>query len=286
MNRLKSMFIGIYPMLAMGIAGYAIYRMTQHGFDPGWFGATLTTMPMLMFFGRVMIFKNSARTSPHFPVITLAATAGLGLTIANFVQSAMTQPESMVAAATGFISYIIYNFWYSMLGRGRNPLLQPGKTLPAFNAIDASGKHFTSDSLSGKPTLLIFFRGNWCPLCMAQIKEIAAQYRELARHGVTVALISPQPEKNTQALAAKFDVPLLFLTDRENKAARVLGIEVKNGLPTGMEMLGYDKDTVLPTVIVTDAAGRILYSDETDNYRIRPEPEEYIKVLKAHLQSV
>jgi len=280
------MFIGIYPMLAMGIAGYGIYRMTQYGFDMGWLGATLTTMPVMVFIGRIMMFKNTARTSAHFPMITLAAIVGLGLAIADFFHSSMAQAEALIAAISGFVTYMAYNFWFSKLGRSRNPQLQQGSALPSFSAIDASGEEFTSDSLIGKPAVLIFFRGNWCPLCMAQIKEVAAQYRELAKHGVTVALISPQPEKNTQELAARFDVPFLFLTDRENRAARTLGIEMKNGLPAGMEMLGYDKDTVLPTVIVTDAAGRILYLDETNNYRIRPEPEEYIKVLDAHLQSV
>lgn len=286
MNRLKSMFIGIYPMIAMGIVGSGIYRMIQHGFDPGWFGAMFTAMPILMFFGRAMIFKSIPRTSAHFPLLTFMAVIGLALAVVNFIQSSMTHPQALFAASIGFAGYMLYNFWFSKLGRERDPLLQQGQLLPSFTALDVTGETFFSESLKGKPAVLLFFRGNWCPLCMAQIKEVAAKYRELARHGVTVALISPQPEKNTQELAARFDVPFLFLTDKENKAARTLGIEMKNGLPAGMEMLGYDKDTVLPTVIVTDASGRILYSDETNNYRIRPEPDEYIKVLDAHLQSV
>ena len=57
---------------------------------------------------------------------------------------------------------------------------------------------------------------------------------------------------------------------------------MENGLPAGMEILGYDKDTVYPTVLITDADGRIIYSDLTNNYRIRPEPEEFIKLLNEH----
>ena len=33
-----------------------------------------------------------------------------------------------------------------------------------------------------------------------------------------------------------------------------------------MQLLGYDSDTVLPTVIITDQGGRILWAHETDNY--------------------
>ena len=41
-----------------------------------------------------------------------------------------------------------------------------------------------------------------------------------------------------------------------------------------------DDDGVMPTVVVTNANGTILYSDQTDNYRVRPEPDIYISILK------
>jgi len=119
---------------------------------------------------------------------------------------------------------------------------------------------------------------------MAQIKEVATQYKKLSSLGAKVVLCAPQPEKNTQALAGKFDVPFIFLTDVNNRAAQALGIEMKNGLPAGMEMLGYEKDTLFPTVIITDDTGSIIYSDLTNNYRIRPEPEDFIDVLNRHAQ--
>ena len=287
MNKLKSMFIGMFPMLAMGISAYAIYQMVQFGFNLIWFGALLTTMPVMMFISRVMMFKGMARTSEHFPLLTSLAVGGLAISIYGFIElhSPAFYYPAIASAVIGFITFMIYNFWYSSLGRKMNSKMSRGKTLPAFHATDATGKSFSSETLKGKPAVLMFYRGNWCPLCMAQIKEVAARYKELSDKGVIVALISPQPEKNTQALAKKFNVPFLFLTDKDNKAARALGIEMKNGLPMGMEMFGYDKDTVLPTVVVTDAEGRIIYLDETNNYRVRPEPDAYFKILNKHLQT-
>ncbi len=288
MNKLKSMFIGMFPMMAMGISGYAIYQMVQFGFNLIWLGAVLTTMPIMMFISRVMMFKGMARTSDYFPLLTSLAVVGLAISIYGFfieLHSLAHYYPAIVSAVIGFVIYVLYNFWYSSLGRKANSKIGRGKTLPAFHATDAMGKSFSSEILKGKPAVLMFYRGNWCPLCMAQIKEVAARYKELSDKGVTVALISPQPEKNTQTLAKKFNVPFLFLTDNDNKVARALGIEMKNGLPMGMEMFGYDKDTVLPTVIVTDAEGRIIYLDETNNYRVRPEPDEYFKILNKHLQA-
>ena len=38
--------------------------------------------------------------------------------------------------------------------------------------------------------------------------------------------------------------------------------------------------TVMPTVVVTDANGTIVFSDQTDNYRVRPEPDVFLAILR------
>lgn len=271
-------------MYAMGLSAYAIYQLTQTGLNFLWLGAVLTTLPILMFFSRVMMLKNMARTSSHFPILMLMAIVGLILAGYGFMKTGSTNMLSMALVITGFVSFLLYNYWYSSLGRDTHTKLQIGKQLPSFSVKDNDGKNFESSSFQGSPLILIFFRGNWCPLCMAQIKEIAAKYRELSDLGAKVALVAPQPEKNTKALAAKFDVPFMFLTDTNNRAAQTLGIEMKNGLPAGMELLDYEQDTVYPTVIITDAKSKIIYNDFTNNYRIRPEPEDFIKVLNDNAQ--
>jgi hypothetical protein len=45
-------------------------------------------------------------------------------------------------------------------------------------------------------------------------------------------------------------------------------------------MVGYEDDTVLPTLVVTDAEGRVVFADETDNYRVRPIPDTVIGALR------
>lgn len=289
MNKIKSLFIGMFPMFAMGVSGYGIYYQVSSGLNLIWLGAILITMPIMLFISRIMIFKNVARTTPHFPFLTLIAIIGLALSMYGYAASILSplgstesniyNSVSIVLALLGFVFFILYNYWYSSLDRELNQSLQIGQPLPRFEALDIQGKRINSAIFDGTPTIYIFFRGNWCPLCMAQIKEVATQYKKLSSLGARVVLCAPQPEKNTQALADKFNVPFIFLTDVDNRAAQALGIEMKNGLPAGMEMLGYEKDTLYPTVIITDDKGRIIYSDLSNNYRIRPDPGDFIKVL-------
>jgi peroxiredoxin len=153
-----------------------------------------------------------------------------------------------------------------------------GHLLPALTLVE-HGREVASAELVARPALWIFYRGNWCPLCVAQVREISAQYRELARRGVEVFLVSPQPEANTAELAAKCDAPMRFLTDRGNRAARILGILEKAGVPAGMQIFGYDSDVPRPTVFITAKGGAVLYCDLSENYRVRPEPAQYFAVL-------
>jgi len=159
-------------------------------------------------------------------------------------------------------------------------LVAVGARLPELELYDGQGQPVTPTD--GKYALYMFVRGNWCPLCMAQVREIADQYRALEQRGVEVFLISPQPEANTLALAKRFKVPIRFCVDQDGRLARQLGIEHLGGTPFLMGALGYDADSVLPTVLITDPNRTIIFADLTDNYRVRPEPSTFLAALDAH----
>lgn len=245
-----------------------------------WGGVLLVTAPFVVVIGRLMLFRNVARTSARFPMLLVLATAGVVLASRGYMRGG--SPEAPLLAIAAWVGFLLYAYWYSSFNRRPSGELKVGNTLPNFELKDVAGQAISSSSFSDKPTIWIFYRGNWCPLCMAQIKELVGQYKELQSEGVRIALISPQPHENTIALAKKFDAPFDFLTDEGNRAARALGIDNPGGLPMGMQVLGYDSDTVLPTVIITDKGGRVLWAHETDNYRVRPEPDTYLAVLREN----
>jgi len=184
-----------------------------------------------------------------------------------------------VWAGITLLAWLVYLRWYSVF-RGRDAhALKVGTPLPDFQLESMDGHIVSSESFKAKPHLLLFYRGNWCPFCTAQVEELAAAYKRLEEKGISVVLISPQSIKKNQALAARFDVPMVFLRDQGNAAAKQLGILHEWGTPMGMQVLGYESDTVLPTVILTDEQGQIVASDQTDNYRVRPEPETFETLL-------
>lgn len=282
MNLLKSIFISNYMMSIMGVAGYAGWMLYQGGNPLAWGGVMLTVVPILSIISVLMIFKNVARTSAHFPLPNSLGAIGVVMALLAWVYQDADVIAPVLAVAS-WMGFLIYAFWFSTFG-GRQPSMKliVGSKLPHFTLLNAQDKTVSSAQLTDRPAILIFYRGNWCPLCMAQIKELVGRYKEISSLGVRVAMISPQPHGNTIELAKKFDVEFDFLTDTGNAAAHTLGIENPNGTPMGMQMFGYENDTVLPTVIITGKDGKIIWTHETDNYRIRPEPEVFLDVLRRH----
>jgi len=281
MNRAKSIFIGFYPMVAMGITGLAGWQWYVSKDWLAWAGPLLTTVPFMMFLSRIMMFKNVSRTSRTFPGFNALALAGVLLSAyAGLLRHGGSDMAPFLLAFAGATGFALYSLWYSRLGRKPTTKLQVGRVFPDFGLRKTDGSTFRTRELLGDPALVFFFRGNWCPLCMAQIKEVAASYREIGETGAKVILISPQPHGNTIDLAKRFDVPFEFLTDVGNNVARALDIEMRNGLPMGMGVLGYKADTVFPTVLVLDSKGVIRWLDQTDNYRVRPEPSTFLPILR------
>lgn len=275
MHALKSLYVSAYITVSLAGLALALVMVASRGLGSPWVGAALACGAPVAFFATVFVLPM-ARTSPNLPAVLALGVVGTLLALWQG-GGAVTAP-AVLAAGVGVVGTLVYVYWYSRFGAPTNEALREGAVLPEFPVVE-HGREVSSATLVARPALWIFYRGNWCPLCVAQVREIAAQYRELARRGVEVFLVSPQPEANTAALAAKCDAPMRFLTDRDNRAAAVLGIRERFGVPAGMQALGYDSDAPRPTVFITAAGGRILYRDLSDNYRVRPEPAQYFAVL-------
>lgn len=272
---LKSIYVSAF--ITMGVVGlvFSGVQIAHAGLASPWLGTAIACAGPVLFFVRAYTLPI-ARTSANMPLILVAGVIGTGIAI--YLGSALLSAPALVAAGVGIAGSLLYIFWYSRFAPAEKVVLSTGVMLPAFELTE-DGKRISSTQLTAKPALWMFYRGNWCPLCVAQIKEVAAQYRELAARGVEVILISPQPQSHTAALASKVDAPMRFMTDVDNAAAATLGVLEKNGLPAGMQVLGYDSDVPRPTVFITAAGGRLIYCDLSENYRVRPEPSEFLAVL-------
>ena len=267
---MKRYYVMLYLLCLLVAVVYAIIQIVSDQHLVAWVMVLLASAPMLVFMLAIGIFQTP-RTREHlYPELALAIAGVIGAVLTGYM------PAILLSLLLGVVGIVLYDFWYSVLGRNTE-LLKEGNYLPSFVLDTVDGAVVSSEALTATPRVWMLIRGNWCPLCMAQVKELAASYRELNALGVEVTVITPQPSTQTQKLADKFDVPIEFFVDKNSAAANILGLIHEGGVPAGM--MGYGEDTVYPTVLITDKDGKLLYSDQTQNYRVRPEPEEFMKVF-------
>lgn len=262
-----------------GIASAVMFALS--GAKPIWLGAFLTTFPLPFF---LMVLTNAlgiARTSARLPFIQLLSVTGLilvGQHIAVGAGTTADAPAILLAVLGGlFVQWYVWRF--SSYGRESSQRIAKGTVLPEVSLSRLDGSSISSASFAGTKTLLVFFRANWCPFCMNQLKEVLASADNLKDADVQVKFISNQGVEHSKQLAAKLELPPHFeiLQDDDLQAARALGIADIGGSPAGMS--AYPKDTVMATVIALDENQRVIFGDETDNYRVRPHPSTFLPLL-------
>lgn len=258
-------FVSAVSVIAIGIS----VVMALRGGPPGWWAAAVSWAVA------IALIASSAVVTPRLnrrhPWAYYALGAG------SMFVAAGAGPVAAAVALGGLATMFGYTLWYS---RQRVPAgaLVVGERLPEFPLRDVEGRDVSSAVLVGDPHVIVFFRGNWCPFCMVQVQQIVDGYRELDRRGVRVALISPQRQGDTEALAARFSVPMRFFSDPDGRAARLLDLTQPGGVPLVFGR-GTNGDTVVPTVIITSADGVVVWLDLSDNHRLRPEPSAYLEVI-------
>ena len=281
MNQLKAYFVTLYVGVAGATALIALFQLARNGVSYGWVGALMAVVPFLGFFAwTIWINKRTLTAGKRLPVLSLFTLSGVALSAYGFLGPGQEPGGGLLAAVIAALGFFLYTNWYSFLGRRVSPVLVRGSSLPDLLFEDLHGQQVHSSALLGSPALLLFYRGNWCPICVAQVADVARRYRELNQRGVKIAMVSPQPHDLTRRVADAYDINVNFWVDVDGRAAKVLEIYQENGVPVNARG-AYGSDTVLPTAIIVDGNGKILYVDQTENYRIRPNPDVFLEVLSA-----
>jgi peroxiredoxin len=276
---MKSFFFVPAVAISVVLMLTAIAGAITADYDPlSWIAAAVANLPLPLFWLRLR-FARVARTSADLPLLILVSAAGAVVTLweAYVARSAEWQPPAIAIVGTALL--LLYVFWYSRLGRMPNARLEIRNKLPEFELADLDGGRVRSSQFLGAPAVWLFYRGNWDPFCVAQVHEIAGRLADLEKLGVQLNLVSSQPEDKARQLAGELPAPVRFLVDRNAEVAEALDIAERHAIPAGTAA-GYARVGSMPTTIVTNASGTILFTDQTDNYRVRPEPDIYISILR------
>jgi peroxiredoxin len=165
--------------------------------------------------------------------------------------------------------------------------LQAGDAAPSFTVrtVDNQPYEFDPKTLE-RPTVIITFRGGWCPFCNMHLSDLRHVTPELKARGFDVLFLSnDRPEllyeslnKETQESIDGLDY--LILSDADLNAARALGtaftvsdrlVQRRNEKGDDIEGSSIDqfKALAVPAVVLVDLSGDIRYFYANPDYKVR-----------------
>jgi peroxiredoxin len=191
---------------------------------------------------------------------------------------------SAIAAAIAIFVIVTMILRKKMGGRAVPDELRPGQQLPSFIASDESGTQLKSDDLRGRPTVILFVRGTWCPFCSKQVANLTKRYKDINDLGARLIFVTPKPLETTRRVAEFFEVEFEFWLDESLEIAKSLGLVLSKGVPADFQT-EYGEDTVWPTSLVVDGSGIIRYTSLSKFVVDRPDPNKLLNAVRSIQES-
>lgn len=161
-----------------------------------------------------------------------------------------------------------------------------GEKVPntSLKTIDGKSVSFF-ETLDKKKTILVFYRGGWCPYCNQHLSALAEAEPELIKLGYKIIAISPDSVKSLQETKSKDKVNYTLLSDSESVFSKAFGIAFE--APKNYEKyLLKGSDNVnssiipVPSVFILDKEGTILFEYIAPDYKHRLSNELLMAVAK------
>jgi peroxiredoxin len=128
--------------------------------------------------------------------------------------------------------------------------------------------------------VLLFVRGNWCPFCSKQVKNLTRFYKEINESGAHLILVTPKPLETTRRVADFFDVKFEFWLDESLAIGKRLGLVQESGVPDDYDK-EYGRDTLWPASLIVDGKGVIRHTELSRFIADRPDPEKLLRIVRA-----
>lgn len=163
---------------------------------------------------------------------------------------------------------------------------------PDFKIKDQSGIEVSLKDLRKKgQTVLVFYRGAWCPYCNRQLKALQDSLMLIKDKGAQVVAISPEAAASIDSTIAKTGAVFPVLHDVNGVLAKAYGVgyKVDDRTINRYKMAGIDllkvneqKEAVLPVpaVYIINSEGTITFRHFDENYRRRISVKDIVANLK------
>jgi len=145
--------------------------------------------------------------------------------------------------------------------------------------------------VAGKPTVLVFYRGGWCPYCNVHLQELGNAQDQLRGLGYQIVALSPDVPAELAKSIDKNDVEYTLLSDSDSNASQAFGVAFqvpqdlvdtyKNSYKIDLEKASGNQRHILPVpAVFLIKDGKVVYSYSNPDYKVRLKAAELIAAAK------
>ncbi|WP_296619054.1 peroxiredoxin-like family protein [Marivirga sp.] len=172
-----------------------------------------------------------------------------------------------------------------------------GEKVQNFTAMDAEGDTFNlKTALKEGPVVLLFYRGQWCPVCNHHLSQLQENLDLIKSKGAKVIAVSPEKQENLQKTKSLTGADFTLLYDEDYKISEDFDvafvpkeqlIELYNTrLEADLENAHSDnsKRIPVPATFIIDQNGKVVWRQFDRDYKKRASAEEIMEALENNLK--
>lgn len=174
--------------------------------------------------------------------------------------------------------------------------LAVGSKAPAITLSAADGSAFAlGAAFAEKPTVLVFYRGSWCPFCNRQLAALAELEPTLVTLGFQILGVSPDSAAGLRQMTEKNRLNYRLLSDRAMLASTAYGVAFRLSPKIEKTYRDYGVELApipgseghwlpVPTVFLVGRDGIIKFVYSNPDYKIRLAASDLLAAAKATMK--
>jgi peroxiredoxin len=164
--------------------------------------------------------------------------------------------------------------------------MKVGDKAPDFSLPNALGKAISlSAMLKLGPVILKFYRGEWCPICNLDLREVQKYITQFESLGARLLAISPQMPDDALTMKQKNELSFEVLSDARQEVIKSYNLQFDPGddyhQRRDLSVLNGDGSKLLPVpaTFIINSDFTIVAAHVEPNYTLRMPPENILEVL-------
>ncbi len=170
--------------------------------------------------------------------------------------------------------------------------LAKGDHAPKFKARTQRGDSiYLKQILDKRPVVLMFYRGQWCPVCNKYLKQLNDSVHLIQKAGAKILAVTPETAPNAAKMRQKTNTSLTIIPDTSQSimdgyqvgfdVSSTYARKIENGLNVSIASNNGDKKARLPipATYIINTNGTIIWRFFNPNYKKRASVKAILEVL-------